>query len=304
MSLYGKLQGTGPNGFGYATTAAEVVADLDLQGKVIALTGCNSGLGAEAMRVLCGRGATVIGLARTLEKAEAACTPHGDLAKPVACELSEPDSVRAAVQAMHDLPPLDAIIANAGIMALPERQVKHGLELQFLTNHVGHFLWVTGLLDRLNERARVVILSSRAHERAYPEGIRFEDLAAAREYTPWGAYGQSKLANLLFSNALAKRLDGGRTSNACHPGVIQTNLGRHMNVPLAGVLGPLLDALVMKSVPEGAATETYLAAHPHCDGVSGAYFADCNPTTPSAHAQDDALAERLWEETERLVAAL
>jgi WW domain-containing oxidoreductase len=304
MSLYGWLQPKGPNGFGYRTTAAEVVDGLDLAGKTYLVTGCNSGLGAEVMRVLCGRGATVVGAARTLEKATAACAPFGDHGLPVACELSEPDSVRAAVAAVHDLPELDGVIANAGIMALPERKVQHGLELQFLTNHIGHFILVTGLLERLTDQARVVILSSSAHSRAYPEGIRFDDLDAAREYTAWGAYGQSKLANLLFSNELSKRLQGSRTSNACHPGVIQTNLGRHMDIPMAGLLGPLLNAVALKSVPEGAATETYLAVHPACEGVSGAYFADCNPIQPTDLGQDDALGVALWEKTEALIAGL
>jgi len=304
MSLYSRFAKKGPSGFGYGSTAEDVTEGLALAGKTILVTGCNSGIGLETMRVLALRGAHVLGAARTEDKTRAAVEGMAGTITPVACELSEPASVRAAVDAVKALGvTLDAIVANAGIMALPKRETKHGYELQFFTNHVGHFILVTGLLDRLAPAGRVVMLSSEAHRRAYREGIRFDDLGAEREYTPFGAYGQSKLANLLFAKELSKRLDGARTANALHPGVIHTNLGRHMGTIASIALGAA-GPLVLKTIPEGAATQTYLAVHPNVAGVTGKYFSDCNEKAPRRDADDPDLARRLWEETERIVAKL
>jgi NAD(P)-dependent dehydrogenase (short-subunit alcohol dehydrogenase family) len=305
MSLYQLFKGKGPSGFGYGSTAEQVTEGLSLEGKTILVTGCNSGLGLEAMRVLAQRGARVLGTARTLEKARAACAAVGGTAVPYACELSDPSSVRACVEAVkRGGERLDAIICNAGIMALPKLEQVHGIELQFFTNHIGHFMLVTGLLDRLADDGRVVMLSSGAHTMAPREGIRFDDLAGARGYTPWGHYGQSKLANLLFAKELARRLAGtGRTANAVHPGVIRTNLGRHMP-GFADLLFGLAGPLVLKSVPQGAATEVYVAVHPAVAGITGAYFADCNVAKARADADDPALARRLWEVSEAIVAGL
>jgi NAD(P)-dependent dehydrogenase (short-subunit alcohol dehydrogenase family) len=305
MSLYQHFKPNGPSGFGYGSTAAQVTEGLSLEGKTILVTGCNSGLGQEALRVLALRGARVIGTARTLEKAKGGCGAVAGKTVPVACELSDPASVRAAVEAVKATGHrLDAIICNAGIMALPKLEQAHGLELQLFTNHVGHFMLVTGLLDRLADDGRVVVLSSGAHQMAPKGGIQFENLSGEKGYTPWGNYGQSKFANLLFAKELARRFAGTRkTANAVHPGVIQTNLGRHMN-PIAafafGVAGPL----VMKNVPQGAATEVYVAVHPAAAKISGAYFADCNVARPRADAEDPALAARLWKVTEEIVAGL
>lgn len=305
MSLYELFTSKGPSGFGYGSTAEQVTEGLSLAGKTILVTGCNSGLGLEAVRVLALRGAKVIGTARTIEKAKEACASVTGQTVPVACELSDPASVRAAVAAITQGGHLlDAIICNAGIMALPKLEKGHGLELQFFTNHIGHFMLVTGLLDRLTETGRVVMLSSTAHRNAPREGIQFDNLDGAKGYGAWAAYGQSKLANLLFAKELARRFAGTKkTANGVHPGVIRTNLSRSMN-PVArfafGVFGPL----AMKSVPQGAATEVFVATHPSLEGVSGKYFADCNVTTPRADADDAALARRLWEESERIVAGL
>ncbi len=305
MSLYQLFLPKGPSGFGYGSTAEEVTDGLSLQGRTVLLTGCNSGLGLETLRVLARRGARVLGTARTLEKARAACESAGPGAVPLACELSDPASVRACVEAVRaGGERLDALVCNAGIMALPRLQQAHGIELQLFTNHVGHFMLVTGLLDRLAEDGRVVVLSSRAHTRAPKEGIRFDDLAGAKSYSPWGHYGQSKLANLLFAKELARRFAGSRrTANAVHPGVIWTNLNRHM--PAAASLFYLVAGpLVLKSVAQGAATQVYVAVHPAVAGISGAYFADCNVARPRPDAEDPALARRLWEVTESIVAGL
>jgi len=198
--------------------------------------------------------------------------------------------------------PLDAIICNAGIMALPKLNQKHGYELQFFTNHIGHFILVTALLDSLTDRGRVVMVSSDAHHRAPPEGIQFDNLSGEREYGAWVNYGQSKLANLLFANQLAKRLGGtGKTANSLHPGVIHTGLTRSMNPIVRGALavgGPL----VLKSVGEGAATQCYLAVHPNVEGVAGKYFSDSNVGRSSRHGRDEAMAAKLWEVSEQIVA--
>ena len=304
MSLAALVMGRGPSGFGFGSTAEEVTRDLDLSGKTVLVTGCNSGLGLETARVVARRGAAIVALARTEESAATSLAAVSANGTPVACDLSEPASVRAAVEAVRSGPPLDAIVCNAGIMALPERHVKHGLELQFLTNHLGHFMLVTGLLDRLADDGRVVVLSSSAHRGAPRGGIRFDNLDASRGYHGWAAYGQSKLANILFARSLAKRFAGSRrTANAVHPGMIKTNLGRHMGVAIQ--IGYVVGApLVLKTIPQGAATQCYVATHPRVATVSGEYFADCNVARPSRLAQDDALAERLWSKSEELARRL
>jgi WW domain-containing oxidoreductase len=163
---------------------------------------------------------------------------------------------------------------------------------------------VTGLLDRLSADGRVVVVSSDAHRRAPREGIELDNLSGARGYDPWKAYGQSKLANILFTKELARRLGrDGRSANALHPGVIATNLTR--SIPAVSRAAMQIAApLVLKSVAQGAATECYLAAHPMAMGVTGGYFADCNPAQPRPIASDAVLAARLWEESERIVARL
>jgi len=301
MSLVSMFKGKGPSGFGYGSTAEDVTEGLDLSGRTILLTGCNSGIGKEALRVLGKRGAHVIAAARTVEKAQAACDDVGGETTPVACELSEPASVQACASQVIELGrPLDAIICNAGIMALPELNQKHGYELQFFTNHIGHFMLVTSLLDTLADDGRVVMVSSGAHNGAPPEGIQFDNLSGERGYTPWASYGQSKLANLLFANQLAKRLAGtGKTANSLHPGVIHTNLTRSMN-PIARGAMSIGAPLVLKSAGEGAATQSYLAVHPSVEGVSGKYFADCNESRSSSHGRDEAMAEKLWEASEKI----
>jgi NAD(P)-dependent dehydrogenase (short-subunit alcohol dehydrogenase family) len=302
MSIVAWLKGKGDSGFGYGSTAEEVTDGLDLSGKNFLLTGCNSGIGLETMRVLAKRGARVFAGARTEQKArDAAAAFDGDLV-PVACELSEPKSVRACVEAMSKHT-LDGIVCNAGIMALPNLERAFGYEMQFFTNHIGHFLLVTGLLDRLAPEGRVVMLSSSAHNAAPLGGIQFDNLTGKRGYSPWEAYGQSKLANLLFAKELAKRLRStGQTANAVHPGVINTNLGRSMPGIARAALA-IAAPLALKSIPQGAATQCYVATHPDMK-VSGEYFADCNVAPSSAVSRDPALAARLWEESEKIVAQL
>ncbi len=303
MSLLSLFKGKGPSGFGYGSTAEEVTEGIDLSGRTMLLTGCNSGIGIETLRVLTKRGVHVIAAARTIEKAQAAVNQVGGESTAVSCELSEPESVLGCVQQVKATGrSLDAIICNAGIMALPKLNQKYGYELQFFTNHIGHFILVTSLVDNLADNGRVVIVSSDAHHQAPAEGIQFDNLSGERGYSAIRNYGQSKLANLLFANQLAKRLEGtGKLCNSLHPGVIHTNLTRNMN-PIADVAMTIAAPLVLKSVPEGAATQCYVATHPTLEGVSGQYFADCNESRPGRHGRDPAMAEKLWEVSERIVA--
>jgi NAD(P)-dependent dehydrogenase (short-subunit alcohol dehydrogenase family) len=306
MSLLSILKGRrGANGFGYASTAEEVTDGVDLTGRHILITGVGSGLGQESARVLASRGATILAAARTETKAAEACRRFGSNVVPLACELSDPSSVRACVETVkRSGVALDAILCNAGIMALPRRELRFGHELQFFTNHVGHFILVTGLVERLAPGGRVVMLSSDAHTMAPKSGIEFDDLSFEKSYAPWKAYGQSKLANLLFARSLARKLDGtGKTSNAVHPGVIATNLGRHVNAIARGALG-LASAVFLKSIAEGAATQCLVTAHPSLAGTTGEYFADCNIAKSSRHGHDAAMGDRLWAVTEEIVASV
>jgi NAD(P)-dependent dehydrogenase (short-subunit alcohol dehydrogenase family) len=305
MSVLAMLKGKGPSGYGYGSTAEVVTQGLALKGKNFLVTGSTSGLGLETVRVLAQRGGRVFATGRTKEKAAAAAERVPGVIVPVECELSDPKSVRGCIAFLkQEGVQLDAIIANAGIMALPKLQQAFGYELQFFTNHIGHFLLVTGLLDQLTEKARVVMLSSAAHVRAPKVGIEFDNLSGERSYSPWTAYGQSKLANLLFAKELAKRLHGTtKTANAVHPGVIKTNLGRSM-ASFARVALAIAEPLVLKSNAEGAATQVYVATRPELEGVTGEYFADCNIAKSSPVSYDAALATRLWEESERIVQKL
>lgn len=292
--------------FNKRSSAEQVTDGIDLSGKVALVTGFNSGIGNETARVLALRGARVFGTARTLDKANEACSAlTGDLVA-IECELTDPASVRAAVESIGSkTDSIDILVANAGVMALPKLELANGLEKQFATNHMGHFTLITGLLSQLKaaDSARVVIVSSAAHMQAPAEGIEFDNLDGHKSYSGWKAYGQSKLANVLFANELARRLkETGVTVNSLHPGLIATNLGRHMN-PLIGLAFGLFGFLMMKNVGQGAATSCYLAVHPDLAGITGKYFSDCQETAPHKLSQSEELASRLWMKSEELSGA-
>jgi NAD(P)-dependent dehydrogenase (short-subunit alcohol dehydrogenase family) len=305
MSLLAMFKSAGPTGFGYGSTAEQVTEDISLAGQTILVTGCNSGLGHEACRVLALRGALVLGTARTKEKAAAACATFPGKAIGYACELSDPSSVRSCVAAVKaDGHRLDAIICNAGIMMLPKLEKSHGYELQFFTNHIGHFMLVTGLLEQLKDEGRVVMLSSEGHRQAPASGIDFDNLSGDKGYQPLTAYGQSKMANLLFAKELQRRFAGTKkTAYAVHPGVVDTNLARNLGPVLSRVLAAI-GPLFLKSVGEGAATEVFAAVHAKAVPLAGNYLADSNVYKPRADAEDVALVSRLWAESERIVRAL
>jgi len=287
--------------FGKSSTGEEVTAGADLRGKLALVTGVSSGIGFETMRVLALRGATVIGTARTAEKARAACAPLGASAIPLACELESQDSIRACAAEVAKVGrPLDLLVANAGIMALPKLEQVNGIEKQFATNHLGHFLLTNLLLAQVEAApaSRVVVVSSAAHLQAPKGGIEFDNLSGARGYAGWRAYGQSKLANVLFAKSLARRLGPQRAAYSLHPGVIPTNLGRHMS-PLITLAMGLFMRPFAKTIPQGAATTCYAAVHAS-PAPSGAYLSDCAVAKANPHADDAGLADRLWETSERL----
>lgn len=282
------------------STAEQVTAGLDLSGLTAVVTGCNSGLGLETMRVLAMRGAHVIGTARTREKADKACAGVDGKTTPAVMELSDFNSVRACAASIAEMDiPVDMLICNAGIMALPELQLANGLEKQFVVNHLGHFLFTTELLESVQraEQGRIVILSSCAHHGAPEGGIDFDNLDGSKSYSGWPAYGRSKLANGLFAAELARRLEGTNvTANSVHPGVIKTNLGRHLPEQTDAS-----DDVFDKTIPQGAATQCYVAANPIPAAVSGQYFSDCNPVRARDDMYDAQLASKLWRVSEELV---
>lgn len=289
------------------STAEQVTAGLDLSGRTALVTGATSGIGLETARVLALRGAHVLLTGRTLDKARAVCAALPGRATPLACELDDFDAVAECAARVSQLGvPLDMLICNAGIMAPPRLELVRGLERQFVVNHLGHFLLVHRLLDavRAAPAGRVVMVSSSAHQWAPPGGIAFNNLTGEKGYQPRVFYGQSKLANALVARELARRLAGtGATANAAHPGLIVTNIIRYIpkwQQLLAPAIGPLLRPWI-KTTPQGAATICYVAAHPDAGPVRGRYFADCAIATPENVMEDDALAARLWSESESLV---
>jgi NAD(P)-dependent dehydrogenase (short-subunit alcohol dehydrogenase family) len=281
----------------------EVTDGLDLTGMTALITGCNSGLGYETMRVLSLRGANIIGAARTLDKAAEAVATLDGPATPVACELGDLDSVAACGKTVQSLGvPIDMLILNAGIMALPELEQINGIEKQFFVNHIGHFVLTSYLLPQVTAAAqgRIVVVSSSGHSFAPEGGIDFSNLSGERDYSPWTAYGISKLANGLFVLELTRRLaNTTATANAVHPGIINTNLGRHF--PWWQQIGArLFGWTFMKSIEEGAATQTYVATAPALAGFSGYYFADCNPLLPDPRMLDAQQAAELWAASEQI----
>ena len=305
MALFSGFKRPGPSGFGYNSTAEQVTEGLSLAGKTVLVTGCASGIGQEICRALSLRGAHVIGAARALDSASRACVKWPGEGTPVACDLADLDSVRACVASVRALGrPLDAIIGCAGVMALQQLRQILGVEAQFFTNHIGHFALVTGLLNDLSDDGRVVMLSSSAHRSAPPEGIAFNDLGGEKRYAPWQAYGQSKLANLLFAVELNRRFAGtGKTAYAVHPGVIRTGLARHMGFGMRASIA-VFAPLLFKTAAQGAATPVFASVHPAARSLAGQYLADCNLAEARKEVYSSELAARLWAVSEELVERL
>jgi NAD(P)-dependent dehydrogenase (short-subunit alcohol dehydrogenase family) len=305
--------------FGADTTTEEVLAGIDLSGKRAIVTGASSGLGEETARALASRGAAVTLAVRDVAKGETVAAriraATGNAAVDVGqVELSVPDSVRAFARGWlgrHDR--LDLLINNAGVMACPLMRTAEGWEMQFATNHLGHFL-LTCLLApalRAGAPARVVNLSSAGHRFS---DVDFDDPHFERRpYDKWASYGQSKTANVLFSVELNRRLSPhGVTANAVHPGGIRTELGRHLTpqdiealLARAGAPG----GITFKSVEAGAATSVWAATSPELEGRGGLYLEDCHVGEPREgalgvggylpYARDPDRAARLWALSER-----
>ncbi len=298
-------QGVPLSTFTKTTLATEATAGIDLAARTILITGATCGLGFESMRVLAGRGARVFGTGRTLARAREACALVGAGCTPLELELENLDSVRACADAVRALGmPIDVLLLNAGIMALPALEQVRGLEKQFAVNHLGHFLLANRLLAQVQAapQGRVVTMSSSAYKWAPPAGIEFDNLSGERDYTGNKAYGISKTANGLFSLELARRLAGtSTTSNSVNPGGVSTNLARHYPAWQRKVLG-LISGFLLKPVEVGAATQCYVAAAPSLAEVSGHYFEDCNPVVPAGQMTNAVLAQQLWEKSAALCA--
>ncbi len=300
------VEGVPRSNFDEDSTAEDVTEGMDLNGKIAVVTGCTSGIGYETMRVLALRGAYVIGTGRTVEKAQAACSSVLGKTTPVALELSDFDSVVACAETIRSLnAPIDMLICNAGMRGSKKREQVYGIEKHFVVNHLGHFILVHNLLERLYRawQGRVVVVGSRSAYRTAPEeGIEFGNLRAATNYSRSRAYGHSKLANVLFSLDLARRLKGTRiTSNSLHPGVINTEIDR-TEPGLFQVAFGVLTAVAGKSIAQGAATTCYVATSPQLGDISGQYFEDCNAVTVLGdnHMHDVMQAEQLWQVSETL----
>ncbi len=296
--------------FGSRTTAEEAIDGVSLEGKVAIVTGANSGIGTETARVLGLAGARVVMACRSVAGAEEVAqtlrtqAPRGTF-EVEALDLSDLASVRAfAGRFVASKRPLHLLVNNAGIMATPLGQTKQGHELQVGTNHLGHFL-LTNLLRPTIEAsgtARIVTVSSAAHKQGRAARL-FETLERdpgyrERSYARWAAYGDSKLANILFARQLEKIVPRSVSAFSLHPGVIVTNLTRSMGI--VDTVYKAVGSIFTKSIPQGAATTIYAATAPGLERESGAYLADCNPTRPSSEATD-ANASRLWTISERLV---
>ncbi|XKL62298.1 hypothetical protein PGB90_002131 [Kerria lacca] len=286
-----------------------------LDGKTAIVTGCNTGIGKETVLEFYKRGARVIMACRNLEKAEAAA---GDLKKSTErlknvgtliikqLDVSSFESVRkCAKDILETEPAIHLLVNNAGIMACPKELSVDGFELQFATNHLGHFLFTLLLLPRIikSAPARIVTIGSVAH--VLGDGkMHFEDVNLDRGYTPWGAYARSKTANILFAKELGKRLQGtGVTAYSVHPGVINTELGRYIEEthPWIAWMLKVLGPYVLKTPVQGAQTTLYCSLDGKCANETGLYYAECAPIAPLARARSANRAKELWEESVKLV---
>jgi NAD(P)-dependent dehydrogenase (short-subunit alcohol dehydrogenase family) len=299
--------------FGAETTTDEVIGGIDLSGKVALVTGASGGLGAETARVLAAAGAAVTLAARDVAKAAQvaqqirADTPGAAL-EVMQLELHRPESVRRfAGEWLAGHPRLNLLVNNAGVMACPLARTEEGWEMQFATNHLGHFLLTSLLLPalRAGAPARIVNVSSAGHRFA---PVDFDDPHFERRpYDKWVSYGQAKTANVLHAVELDRRLHGhGVRAFAIHPGAILTELGRHLDRDDIATLQSRAPGggLKFKPVEAGAATQVYAATAPELEGMGGLYLEDCRVSGLRRSDQDVrgympwavdlSAAERLW----------
>ncbi|KAI5067193.1 hypothetical protein GOP47_0017721 [Adiantum capillus-veneris] len=268
------------SGFSSSSTAEEVTHGIDASHLTAIVTGASSGVGAETARVLAMRGAQVVMAVRSVSSGEA--VKQSTLQETsnarvhvLQLNLSSMASVRKFASEFQALNlHLNILINNAGVMACPFELSADGIELQFATNHIGHFLLTELVLDNMKRTA----------QESGIEGRIVIFLNNKSGYNSWLAYGQSKLANVLHAKELTRRFQEEGVciiANALHPGVIMTGLQKHSI--LAGKVAPFLVPFIMKTIPQGTATQCLLALHPFVKGVSGKYFVNCNESTPSGN---------------------
>ncbi|TFK14285.1 transport and Golgi organization protein 2-like protein [Platysternon megacephalum] len=298
-----------------AGRASRAAAAALMRGKTVIVTGANSGLGRATAAELLRMQARVIMGCRDRGRAEQAAreirAELGAQAEGGELVIRELDlaslrSVRSFCQrVLQEEPRLDVLINNAGIFQCPYMKTEDGFEMQFGVNHLGHFLLTNLLLGLLKSSApsRIVVVSSKLYK--YGE-INFEDLNSEISYNKSFGYSRSKLANILFTRELARRLEGtGVTVNVLHPGIVRTNLGRYINIPLlAKPLFNLVSWAFFKTPLEGAQTSIYLASSAEVEGVSGKYFGDCKEEELLPKAMDDLVARKLWDISEVMVGLL
>jgi len=302
------------NGFNWYSTADQVASDIDLTGKNIIVTGANSGIGKETARVLAKNGANVIMACRSLDRGEEALQDikkehENAKVQVMKLDLGHLKTVKEFVNEFDKLDiPLHILICNAGIMALPYSETPEGNEMQFGTNHLGHFLLTKLLMPRLKQGApsRVIAVSSAAHRFSQ---IMFDDIKGKGTWYSDGmigkfkAYGQSKTANILFAVELDRRMRNegiAITANALHPGAIKTNLQSHIKESMMTKVADKAGNYFFKSIPQGAATSVFCAVSPNIEGIGGRYFSDSNLAVPTAYATDPIAAKKIWDLSEEL----
>jgi len=277
--------------------------NVRIDGKVVIITGANTGIGKETALDLAKRGGRIYLACRDTKKADATTSEiiqeTGN--KNVftrSLDLSSFASIRKFVEEFKkEESHLHILINNAGVMAIPRSTTADGLEMQIGTNHFGHFLLTNLLLDNLKASApsRIINVSSLAHKFGK---INRDDINLEKSYEKWSSYGQSKLANILFTRELAKRLDGtGVTANSLHPGSVSTELQRHITI-LNIIFTPF--KFLFKTPKSGAQTSIALAVEPDLEKVTGKYFADCKVSSESKAAQSDDTAKWLWTKSEQI----
>jgi NAD(P)-dependent dehydrogenase (short-subunit alcohol dehydrogenase family) len=283
----------------------------DMTGKTVVVTGGNSGIGYETAAALAGAGARVLVTARSADKGRVALSSltrrldgAGEL-QLVVFDLGDLSSVRRGAEEILELAPrLEVLVNNAGLVLSERRETVDGFEATFAINHLGPFLLTNLLLERLRASApaRIVNVASSAHAAAR-KGIPFEDLqTATSHYRGMRVYGQSKLANILFTVELARRLAGsGVTANSLHPGTVRTGYGADGDARGLLAFGLKLSQPFFLSPAEGARTSVFLASSATVEGVSGKYFVKCKEKPPRQWAQDPDAATRLWQVSEELV---
>ncbi len=279
----------------------------NMQGKVCMVTGANSGIGKATALGLAQIGATVVMVCRGRARGEAAQseikTKSGNNSIDLLlADLSSQQSIRQLVENFKQrYPQLHVLINNAGVFMLRRRVTVDGLEMTFAVNYLAPFLLTNLLLDVLKAStpARIVNVSSGAHEAGY---INMDDLQAEKHYRPMRAYGQSKLALVLFTYEFARRLEGtGVTANCLHPGFVATNIGQGGLGLIGRTVANFIVSLLGISPEEGAKTSIYLASSPDVEGVTGKYFVKSMPKESAPISYDESLQRQLWEESAKLV---